>query len=144
QFKKPANTPPVTPITNLTLNFENQFGGSTSKLGPTIDLGNGISAATTGLYFYNLFGGAFNSGYFSFTDLTLNFPSPVLSLSFKATGNCTNCTQTVVVTADGQVVNNFALNYSPATAITISLPTPATKITLTAGFKMDDLNILFK
>lgn len=143
RFKKPDNTPPITPIQNLTFNFENLFGGTINKVGPTLDLGNGITASTTGTYFRNPTGGQFNSGYFAFSDLTLNFPSPVLNLSFKASGNCTNCTQTVVVTADGQVVKTIPLNYSPAVPITLSLPA-VSKINFSQGFNMDDLTIVFK
>ena len=144
-FKEQAPViPPELPVADLMFNFENLFGGATYKAGPIINLGNGVSATTTAPYFYNPTGVPFNSSYFSFIDLSLNFSTPVLSLSFKAAGSCTNCAQTVTVTADGLVISSFILNYNQVTPITVTLPTAASTISFNKNFKIDDLAIDFQ
>lgn len=142
--EQPPVIPPVMPAADVTFNFESLFGGITYKAGPTIDLGSGVSATTTAPYFYNPTGAPFNSGHFSAANLILNFTTPVLSLNFKATGNCTNCAQTVTAIADGQVVSSFVLNDYQITPITITLPNGASKISFDQSLRMDDLAIDFQ
>ncbi len=63
---------------------------------------------------------------------------------FKASGNCTNCSQTVTVIADDKVVESFVLNYHVISNIHIPLTVPASKISFDQNFSIDDLKIHFQ
>ncbi|HEY6527311.1 MAG TPA: GEVED domain-containing protein, partial [Cellvibrionaceae bacterium] len=142
--EQPPAIPPITPVADVTLDFNNMFGGAPYKAGPTINLGNGISATTTGGNFFNPVGAPFNWGYFSFADLILDFPAPVQYLSFKASSNCTDCSYTVNVLADGQQVSSFIVNYNQITNVSVAIPYAATKVSFSQSLKIDDLSVSYK
>lgn len=137
----PSNPQPQPPPLDQLITFENLFGGSTIGAGPTISLGSGVTATTTAPYFYYFSGAPFSSGYLKFINLKLGFPAPVQKLTFQAAGSCTNCSQTVTVKADGNVIGSFVLNYNVVSNIVLTLPIPATAVEFNQNFSIDNLAI---
>lgn len=132
--------PPIPPAFDQTINFNNLFGGVSYQPGPSTVI-DGVTVTTTANYFYNFSGFPFTSGHLGVINGTFNFPAPVLNLSFQASGQCTNCVQTVNITANGQVVGSFTLNYNVVSNIVINLPFPTTSVNFNQSIKMDNLSI---
>lgn len=134
--------PPAPPMADQVLDFEDAFGGTSYAQGPSVDI-DGVLFTTSAPYFYNHSGSPFGSDYLAFGwgDHELTFSAPVQSLSFDASGSCTNCTQTVTVTADGQVQGSFDVSYGAITPVTLSLPAGTTTVGFDQNFKIDDLAI---
>jgi len=141
-FKSAAPPPPPPPpvVVDQLVTFENLFAGAGSTPGPSTVI-DGIVATTTWPYFYNYPGFPFTSNVFRFGDLGLQFPAPVKSITFQASGMCTNCAQTVIVTADGQPAGSFTLTYNVLSQITLTFPVPVTNISFTQNWAMDNLQI---
>lgn len=137
EFAEPgASDPPADQV----LDFEDAFGGATWYPGPTVDI-DGVTFTTTAPYFYNPTGSPFSSDYLSGTNLTLSFPAPVDAISFQASGNCTNCTTTVTVTADGVAIDTFQLGYGVLSDLSFTLPPGTMTVGFTQSMKLDNLAI---
>ncbi len=130
------------PDNDQVIDFEDAFGGSSYAPGPSVDI-DGVTFTTTAPYFYNPTGGPFGSDYLGFGGGTheLTFSAPASSISFDAAGGCTNCTQTVTVTADGVPVDTFDVDYGVITPVTVSLPSGTMTVGFDRNFKIDDLAI---
>jgi len=138
EFGAPA--PPDPPTGDQTFDFEAIFGGVSYQAGPTFDL-DGVNFSTTSSYFYNFNDAPFTSDYFAFGDVQMTFPAPVQSLSFLVEGRCTNCTQTVTVSADGVPVDTFTADKDVIQSITLSLPAGTTAVAFDQNLGIDDLAV---